>query len=675
MSTTTLNDEDQHRKSVMYSQKCLGIVLKRIEEHISCQGNECKLKNGVNVVATTSDSNAEDWMLQSGFLIFVEFQEQNRQCFWNPTLVDSVNHVEYMGFIAPGMLLIGGNEFYLEGLRSSWTRRVLKPPINYVITRLGDVGGLDIQVISQTQFTPLPEALCLVVSELNHLEDTASLQMICAQLHERFNDMIIPNEDIIYSTLGKLIKERKIYHTGDGYFVVTPKTYRLTTLSSLPERQFLMSNEEALVKLHGKHLNSPKPTTPSLRSRSIQANMGEMSTPNGRNDKSPTKSSNSLTRMERFGSMRLSRKEKCKSEDENTFLRRRASLRFSPERSTSLIKDINLKTSPAHQHADKGEKVSVFQRLFRRSSSNRRKERKSPVELATFSAQFPPPEWTNLSCVHYQSQATQTLEHRGLKDKTVSTNSLKKVPVADFYYSALHFSRTMINLDDLLLPCACDCDDQFNRLNSKADTLIQRTKTPRSHSTEREKHSASKISVAPSNSKASARAAKPFSSTTTLEKSPKKKNNSSTIAQRQLTPKLSERRQKEKNANKSAPKEVVPSKPPSKPAEEDPKPLGSPPTTRVAPYRILAPTTPMNNTTSNNLTSANSNPKATIVNKLSPKDEKDDLELDKTPTQQSTTLSSNSPTSGSEFEVAFSSLAAKKILQGISMQSIDTLVE
>lgn len=138
MSTKTLNGDKKLAKHVMISQRCLGIVLKRIDKSQASLEKDETFKNGdYGPLSMGYDATTEDWMFESGYLIFQEFQEENRHCFWNPTLIDSMNNVEYMGYVAPGTLLICGNEYYLEALRSAWARRVLKPPANFVINRLG----------------------------------------------------------------------------------------------------------------------------------------------------------------------------------------------------------------------------------------------------------------------------------------------------------------------------------------------------------------------------------------------------------------------------------------------------------------------------------------------------------------------------------------------------------
>lgn len=71
-----------------------------------------------------------------------------------------------------------------------------------------------------------------------------------------------------------------------------------------------------------------------------------------------------------------------------------------------------------------GEKVSVFSKLFRRSSSKRRKS-KSPAKYSTFSAQFPPIEWSDPGFIHYHSRSTQTLEGRSSsKDSRPQTSAM-----------------------------------------------------------------------------------------------------------------------------------------------------------------------------------------------------------------------------------------------------------
>ena len=67
----------------------------------------------------------------------------------------------------------------------------------------------------QTQFTPLPEALCLIIHELRRSNMAATLGSIESRLREHYRGMQTPHEQVIYEALDSLLQERKIYHTGE----------------------------------------------------------------------------------------------------------------------------------------------------------------------------------------------------------------------------------------------------------------------------------------------------------------------------------------------------------------------------------------------------------------------------------------------------------------------------
>uniref|UniRef100_A0A8C1N1I4 Storkhead box 2a n=1 Tax=Cyprinus carpio TaxID=7962 RepID=A0A8C1N1I4_CYPCA len=113
----------------------------------------------------------------TGYEIFADFKAENMQHFWNKKVTDAISETFFLGWIDEHVLLIQGKEDHLEVLREGWTRRALKPPRGFEIKCIGVP-------------TPSPE--------------------------------------ILRHTLNMLVRERKIYPTPEGYFIVTPQTYFIT---------------------------------------------------------------------------------------------------------------------------------------------------------------------------------------------------------------------------------------------------------------------------------------------------------------------------------------------------------------------------------------------------------------------------------------------------------------
>ena len=130
----------------------------------------------------------------------------------------------------------------------------------------GDIEDCLVAPVSQGQFTPLPEALCWAILELTSQRQAATLDTLRSALRNAFPTMQRPSRELVYDALAKLMQERKIYHTSQGYFVVTPETRRLRrdsgssrrnsreVVSSRGQGGMLMSNDEAMALVHGEML-------------------------------------------------------------------------------------------------------------------------------------------------------------------------------------------------------------------------------------------------------------------------------------------------------------------------------------------------------------------------------------------------------------------------------------
>ncbi|XP_012712397.1 storkhead-box protein 2 isoform X1 [Fundulus heteroclitus] len=165
----------------------------------------------------------------TGYEIFADFKAENsQQHIWNQRIIEAVAETFFLGWIDEHVLLIQGKENHLEVLREGWMRRSLNPPRGFTIKCLGDVSPISMSPISQSQFIPLGEVLLLAVSAMNSVHKPVTREALTEHLQTCFPGVPTPTEEVLHHTLSLLVRERKIYPTPDGYFIVTPQTYFIT---------------------------------------------------------------------------------------------------------------------------------------------------------------------------------------------------------------------------------------------------------------------------------------------------------------------------------------------------------------------------------------------------------------------------------------------------------------
>ncbi|XP_021061397.1 storkhead-box protein 1 [Mus pahari] len=308
-----------------------------------------------------------------GRALFRAFRRANARCFWNARLARAASRLAFLGWLRRGVLLVRAPQPCVQVLRDAWRCRALRPPRGFRITAVGDVFPVQMSPIAQCQFVPLAEVLCCAIADMNAVQMAVTQQSLLEHLIKHYPGIAVPSPDILYSTLGALIQERKIYHTGEGYFIVTPSTYFITNMPIQGNKSALLSNEGCSRPASGTYLISvdccAEPTqeneAPVSHCRSCQCYPDT-----SMHDSKDLPTAAKVTRKNQEG------------------LEETTALTENQVVSASEDTHICVNPKPLPYTKDKGKRFG-FGFLWRSLS---RKE-KPKAEYHSFSAQFPPEEW------------------------------------------------------------------------------------------------------------------------------------------------------------------------------------------------------------------------------------------------------------------------------------------
>lgn len=82
--------------------------------------------------------------------------------------------------------------------------------VRFCRSKTGDVEDCVVEDLNQGQFTPLSEALCLVILELTSANQNATIDTVRSALKIFFANIQPPTEHIVYDAIANLMSDNKV---------------------------------------------------------------------------------------------------------------------------------------------------------------------------------------------------------------------------------------------------------------------------------------------------------------------------------------------------------------------------------------------------------------------------------------------------------------------------------
>jgi len=215
------------------------------------------------------DKNIEEIRYLSAHELFENLKDANKVIVKGLKVVESLQELRLSGVLFPFTLLLTGPYEDLKVIKQAWIKRNLKNPKGYFIREIGIVQDLTVEIIPQSPFMSLATALFDAVADLNSKNIYPSKDTLHQYLQKYYHEIKTPDLKIIHECLGRLIKDRRLYHNGRGYFIlhnenVLNEVIALKSLQEIKQREgsSLVSCETATLKefVLDSSFNSSSPT-------------------------------------------------------------------------------------------------------------------------------------------------------------------------------------------------------------------------------------------------------------------------------------------------------------------------------------------------------------------------------------------------------------------------------